>query len=110
MISRGWEKRLRWTRPMKCRSICSVEIGDHAVAERSHRGDRRRRAADHPLRLLADRVHLAVASVDRDHRRLGDDDALSAHVDERVRGAEIDREIAATETGHEGSPHGGARP
>ena len=41
---------------------------------------------------------------DRDHRRLVEHDALAAHVDQRVRGAEVDREVvgevAAKETEH----------
>src|SRR3954451_17566638 len=48
-----------------------VEVGDHAVLERADRGDRPRRAAEHPLGLDADGVDLAGARVDRDHRRLG---------------------------------------
>ena len=43
-----------------------VEVGDDAVLQRADRGDRPRRAAEHPLRLDADRVHLAGALVDRD--------------------------------------------
>ena len=37
------------------------------------------------------------ALVDRDHRRLGEDDAATAHVDERVRRAEVDGHVAAAE-------------
>ena len=76
-----------------------VEVGDHAVLERPDRGDRAGRAAEHPLRFDPDRVDLAVARVDRDHRGLGEDDAAPAHVDERVGGAEIDRHVAAAESG-----------
>ena len=43
-----------------------VEVGDHAVLQRADRADRSRRAAEHPLRLDADGVHLAGALVDRD--------------------------------------------
>ena len=74
-----------------------VEVGDDAVLQRTDRLDRPRRAAEHPLRLDADRVHLARALVDRDDRRLGEDDAAPAHVDERVRGAEVDGHVAAAE-------------
>ena len=35
------------------------------------------------------------AGVHRDHRRLGHLDALAAHVDQRVGGAEVDRHVAA---------------
>ena len=50
------------------------EVGDHPVAQRSRRRDRRRRAPDHPLGVGADRVHLAGRRVRRHHRGLRDDD------------------------------------
>jgi hypothetical protein len=81
-----------------------VEVGDDAVLERPDRGDRPGRAAEHALRLDADRVHLAGALVDRDDGRLGEDDAAAAHVDERVRGAEVDRHVAAAEAGEGAEP------
>ena len=77
-----------------------VEVGDDAVLERADRGDRPRRAPEHPLRLDADGVHLARALVDRDDRRLGEHDAAPADVDERIRGAEVDGHVAAAEPGH----------
>ena len=55
------------------------------------------RAAEHPLRLEADRVHVAGRLVDRDHRRLAEHDAAPAHVDERVGGAEIDGHVPTAE-------------
>ena len=76
-----------------------VEVGDHAVLQRADRGDRPGRAAEHPLRLDADRVHLAGALVDRDHGRLGEHDAAAADVDERVGGPEVDGHVAAAEAG-----------
>src|SRR6201987_956862 len=63
-----------------------VEVGDHAVLEGTDRLDRPRRSSEHPLRLDADGVHLSGPLVDGDHRRLREDDAATAHVDERVRG------------------------
>ena len=86
---------------MKWRSICSVTSKSAITPSLSGRialivpG----RAAEHPLGLDADRVHLAGARVDRDHRGLGEHDAAPAHVDERVRGAEVDRHVAAAEAG-----------
>ncbi len=74
-----------------------VEVGDHAVLQRADRGDRPGRAAEHPLRLDADGVHLAGALVDRDDRGLGEDDAAAAHVHERVRRAEVHGHVAAAE-------------
>jgi hypothetical protein len=70
-----------------------LEIRDHAVAERPDRADRGRRPSDHPARVGSDRLHLAGPVVDRDDGWLEDDDSLAADEDERVRGAEIDREF-----------------
>ena len=53
------------------------------------------RAADHPLGLGTDGQRPAVLHVDRDHRRLVQDDAAPAHVDERVGRAEVDGHVAA---------------
>src|SRR5215211_7869329 len=74
-----------------------VEVGDDAVLERADRRDGAGRAAEHPLRLDPDRVHLPRARVDRDDRRLGQHDAAPAHVDERVGSAEVDGHVAAAE-------------
>ncbi len=79
-----------------------VEVGDDAVLQRTNRLNRSGRAAEHPLRLHADRVHLARALVDRDDRRLRQDDAAPANVDEGVRGSEVDGHVAAAETRHRG--------
>src|SRR4051794_7072305 len=76
-----------------------LEVGDHPVLERPDGGDRARRAAEHPLRLDPDGVDLAAALVHGDDRRLRQHDPPPAHVDERVRGAEVDRHVAATEAG-----------
>ena len=74
-----------------------VEVGDDAVLQRANGGDRAGRAAEHPLRLDSDGVHLAAAGVDRDHGGLGQDDAASADVHERVGRAQVDRHVAAAE-------------
>ena len=76
-----------------------VEVRDHAVLERADRGDRAGRPAEHPLGLDADGVHLAGALVDRDDRRLGQDDPAPAHVDQGVRGAQVHGHVPATEAG-----------
>ncbi len=55
------------------------------------------RAAEHPLGFDADGVDLAGTLVDRDHRGLGQDDSAPTHVDERVRGAQVDSHVAAAE-------------
>jgi hypothetical protein len=77
-----------------------VEVGDDAVLQRPDRRDRARRPPEHPLRLDPDRVDVTGALVDRDDRRLREDDAPAAHVDERVGGAEVHGHVAAAEAGH----------
>ena len=89
--------RLRLAQEVAQHLLGDLEVGDHPVAQRPCRGDRGGGAADHPVRLVADGVDLAAIGVDGDHRRLGDDDAAAALVDERVRGAEVDGEVAVAE-------------
>ena len=72
-----------------------LEVGDHAVAQRPRRADRRGRAPDHPLRLGPDGVHPPGLLGDRDHRGLEEHDPAPADEHERVRGAEVDRHVAA---------------
>ena len=74
-----------------------LEIGDDAVLQWADRRDRPGRAAEHALGLDAHGVHLTRPAVDRDHARLGEHDAATAHVDERVGGAEIDGHVATAE-------------
>src|SRR4051812_10980906 len=74
-----------------------VEVGDDAVLQRSNRADRAGCAPEHALRLEADGMHVAGCLVDRDDRRLGQHDPAPAHVDERVRGPEVDGHVAAAE-------------
>jgi hypothetical protein len=74
------------------------EVGDDAVLHRPHGGDVARRASEHPFRFGADgHDDLAAASrfvLHRDHRGFVQDDALAADVDERIRRAEVDRDVA----------------
>ena len=86
--------------------LADVEVGDHAVLQRTDRLDVLGRAPDHLLRFDADRERTTVARVDRDDRRLVEHDAAPAHVDERVRGAEVDRHVAAEQSCVEGFAHG----
>ena len=73
-----------------------VEVGDDAMPERADRTNRRRRAPDHPARILADRLHGIRGFVDSDDGRLEHDDPLAANEDERVRRAEVDRQLPTT--------------
>ena len=99
--TRGCAQRFWCTFWMKWRSISSVTSKSAITPSFSGRiaeivpG----RAAEHPLGLDPDGVHLAGARVDRDDARLGQHDAAAAHVDERVGGAEVDRHVAAAEPG-----------
>ena len=76
-----------------------LEIGDHAVPQRPDGGDVARGAAEHQLGLLAHRQHLLAAADigDGDHRRLVQHDAPTLHVDQRVRGAEVDGHVGREE-------------
>ena len=85
--------------------LADVEVGDHAVLQRADRLDVLGRAPDHLLRFDADRERTTVAHVDRDHRRLVEHDAAPAHVHERVGSAEVDRHVAAEQSGVEGFAH-----
>jgi hypothetical protein len=89
------------------------EVGDDAVLHRAYRGDVAGCAAEHALGLGADRDDdLAAARglvLDRNHRRFVEYDALVAHVDEGVGGAQIDRQIAG-EIAAQAFEHEGGRP
>src|SRR5688572_944494 len=86
------------------------EVGDDAVLHRPDRRDVPRRATEHVLGLGADGDDdLAAATrlvLDRDHRRFVEDDALAADVDEHVRRAEVDGDVAREVT-PEVLEHGG---
>ena len=81
-------------------ALGDVEVGDGALAQRAHGDDVAGGAADHLPRLVAHGQHVAALLVERDHRRLVEDDALALGVDERVGRAEVDGEVA----GHSTSP------
>src|SRR5438309_1227192 len=70
-----------------------LEICDHAVAKRPRCTNVGRCAADHLPRLLTNRLHLAAPLIDRDHRRLEQDDALAPPKDDRIRSTEINRQL-----------------
>ena len=70
-----------------------VEVGDHAVLERTDRHDRSGRAADHFLGRRADGEHRVAAHVDRHNGRLTHHNALAFHENQGVRGAEINADI-----------------
>src|SRR5207302_7919530 len=74
-----------------------LKVCDHAVSERPDRPDRGRRPPNHPACVTADRLTLAGPVVDGNDRGLEDDDSLATDEDERIRGAEIDRELPPAE-------------
>jgi hypothetical protein len=67
-----------------------VEVGDDAVLHRPHGDDAFGRAPEHALRLEADTLDLLRLPIDRHDGRLVEHDAFVLHVDQGVRGAEID--------------------
>ena len=72
-----------------------VDVGDDAVAQRPDRLDLVGGLAHHQLGVVADRLDAldAVDRLDRDHRRLVEDDAAAADIDDGVGGAEVDRHV-----------------
>jgi len=78
-----------------------VEVGDHAVLERSHREDPIGGAAQHALRLEPDPLDLAGGFLDRDDGGLVQDDPLALDVDQGVGGAEIDGNLICRAPGTE---------
>src|SRR5262249_48472175 len=70
-----------------------LEVGDDAVLHRPDRDDVAGRAAQHFLGVGADGLDAVGRRVDGDDRRLAHDDAFAAREDERVRRAEVDREV-----------------
>ena len=85
------------------------EIRDDAVLHRADRLDVARHLAQHLLGFLADRLDRALAVgaaflPDRNDRGFIEHDALAAHVDQRVGGAEVNRkiigEVTAQKTEH----------
>ncbi|MGF6699104.1 hypothetical protein OKW38_003716 [Paraburkholderia sp. MM5496-R1] len=94
------------------------EVGDHAIFHRADRLDVARHLAEHLLGFLADCLNglLAVGAAflaDRHDRRFVENDALAAHVDKGVGGAEVNRqivrEVAAQKTEHSKSCLAGGR-
>ena len=86
-----------------------IEVGDDPVAKRADRADRLRSLAHHQFGVAADRAHLwrAIAIFHRHHRRLVEDDALVAQIDDGVGGAEIDGDVTRREIEHSGKAHDG---
>ncbi len=79
----------------------AVEVGNDAVAHRADRLDAAGCAAQHQLGIFAHRQYLflAILHVIRHHRRLVQNDPLAADIDQRVRGAEVDRHIRREDAG-----------
>src|SRR5690606_19601227 len=71
-----------------------LEVGDRPFAQRPHGDDVARGAPDHLPGVAPHRQHLVGAAVERDDRGLVQDDALTPGVHQRVRGAQVDREVA----------------
>ena len=78
------------------------EVGDDAVAQRPHQLDALGRAPDQRLGLAPDGEDFARAAVRAhgDGRRLIDDDAAPDHVHQRVRRAEVDRNVVRERARH----------
>jgi hypothetical protein len=75
------------------------EIRDHAISQGANGRDIPRRAAKHQLRFLTHRQHLLAATLigNGDHARLIQNDAPALHIDQRIRGAEVNGHIGGKE-------------
>jgi hypothetical protein len=69
------------------------EIGDDAVLHGSNRHDVAGGPAQHLFGIAADGEDLAALSLDGDDGGLVDDDPLALDIDQRVGGAQVDRQI-----------------
>ena len=69
------------------------EVGDDSLHQWARCGDIGGSPPDHFFRLGADCDDLARLLVYRDDGGLIDDDSLPPHVDERIRGSEIDSDV-----------------
>ena len=67
-----------------------IEVGDNAILERTHGHNVAGRTAKHTLGLDTDCKNALIVFVDGDDGRLANDDALAAHRDKRIGGAEVD--------------------
>ena len=76
----------------------NIEVGDDAVLQGTNGHDVAGRTAEHALCLDADCQDALVVLVDSDNGGLADDDALAAHGDKRIGGAEVDGKIARIAT------------
>src|SRR6056297_2112726 len=70
-----------------------VVVGDHAVPHRPDGGDVARRAPQHAVRLVADRLDLAGVPHHGDHGRLAEHDALALDVDEDGGRPQVDADL-----------------
>src|SRR5579871_4911111 len=75
-----------------------IEIADDTVFEWPNRDDIRRRSANHAFGIRAYGQRSFCLGVDRDHRGLVDNNALTANQHERVRGPEIDADVTGKHT------------
>ena len=72
-------------------------VGDHAIAEWPNRHDIRGGTPEHALRLSTDGEDLARFRLNCNYRGLANDDTLTCDVDERIRRAEVNADVAREE-------------
>jgi len=106
MTTRGWVRRPRCTRPMNWRSISSVTSRSAITPWRSGPAGRDcgRRATDHPLGVVTNRQHAAGLGVLGHDGGLGHHYSPAADVHQRVRGTEVDGEVASPAEAQASSP------
>ena len=79
------------------KSLDQFEIGNHAVTHRAHRAAFAGRTTKHLLRFETDSGDTIVLAVDSNHRRFVDDNSLTRHMNQRIRRAKVNTDIARKE-------------
>jgi hypothetical protein len=69
-------------------------IGDHPVAQRSHRHDVARGPPKHPFGVIPDRENLVGARLHRHHRGFAENNPVVPQIDQGVRRPEVDADVS----------------
>ena len=77
--------------------FADIEVGNHSVFQRTHGPNVAWSTSHHALGLVPDGDRLAIGNVKGNHRRLVQDNALTAHIYQRVGSTQIDSNIICHE-------------
>ena len=83
-----------------------LEVGDYAVLEGTNGDNVTGGPAEHALGVVADGLDFIGAGLDRHHRGLAQDDAMTLDVDQGVGGPKVDSDIIGKKVSEEFFKHG----